>query len=171
MNICAGDRVFPGWESTDIAPTDPRVLMADATSLPYADATVDVVMMSHALTNLDRVKNGWRRCFEEVHRVLRPGGCFRIDDAPERWYVTDEQGMPIIEPDFAAYAKPRGWVVRALYMSGFSEVFSVNPATTSIPALLDTFTYSAEERWQLEHGLIGNKSWHVSFTLEAVKAL
>ena len=170
LNICAGDRVFPGWVSTDIAPTDPRILPVDATSLPYADATVDCVMMSHGLTNLSRQPDGWWRCFTEVYRVLRPGGWFRIDDAPKRWYDPRFPLTQPIEPGFEAQAQPRELITRMLYDAGFAEPLVTFRKGTDIPEFLSiTFTYTKKDLEQLHRGLVDNRAWHESFAIECVK--
>jgi SAM-dependent methyltransferase len=48
----------------------PRLVRADVTRLPFADASIDVVVEVHLL----HLVPGWRRALEEIRRVLAPGG-------------------------------------------------------------------------------------------------
>jgi ubiquinone/menaquinone biosynthesis C-methylase UbiE len=52
-----------------------RFQVADATALPFAHASFDVVWSQNMLMNVaDKA-----RCFAEVARVLKPGGCFAFE--------------------------------------------------------------------------------------------
>jgi SAM-dependent methyltransferase len=48
----------------------PRLVRADVTRLPFADASVDVVVEVHLL----HLVPGWRQALGEIRRVLTPGG-------------------------------------------------------------------------------------------------
>lgn len=50
-------------------------------SIPYADASFDVVVSDNVLEHLDNPLE----VFREVHRVLRPGGIF-LAKTPNRWH-------------------------------------------------------------------------------------
>ena len=49
-----------------------RVVLADMTTVPFADASFDVVIAMHVFHLVD----GWQQAVHEVLRVLRPGGIF-----------------------------------------------------------------------------------------------
>ena len=51
-----------------------EVIQADAQAIPLPDASVDAVSIAYGIRN---VKNP-EKCFQEVYRVLAPGGCFGI---------------------------------------------------------------------------------------------
>lgn len=63
-----------------------EVLDGDATRLPLADASVDVVI-SNGVLNLVPEKE---RAFAEIARVLRPGGRFQIADIVTAGELSDE---------------------------------------------------------------------------------
>ena len=52
--------------------TNVETIQSDATSLPFADAELDAVLMSHVFHDIP--EHAAMR--EEVHRVLKPGGAF-----------------------------------------------------------------------------------------------
>lgn len=72
-------------KAADAAVTNIAWVPADATALPFADASFDVVVCSYA----GRGFPDWEQVLREVHRVLRPGGRFlNLDFArpPTRWF-------------------------------------------------------------------------------------
>src|SRR5690606_5294275 len=76
----------------------------DATNLPFADASFDVVWTEHAAMNIpDKL-----RLYREMHRVLEPGGTLAIHDIlagpsdevlfPVPWARTPESSF-LVTPD------------------------------------------------------------------------
>jgi SAM-dependent methyltransferase len=63
------------------------VRWANATSLPLAEGTVDVLYSSHMLEHLDCVRA--RAFLAEARRVLRPGGVLRLA-VPDLWRMAEE---------------------------------------------------------------------------------
>lgn len=59
--------------------------LMDAKSLGFRDGTFDLVLMLDLVEHLYK----WEllRAFEEVHRVLKPGGRFVIHTVPNKWVV------------------------------------------------------------------------------------
>jgi SAM-dependent methyltransferase len=68
--------LFPGrpYLGLDIRPGPGVDVVADVEALPYPDASVGTVL---ALCTFEHVRRFWR-AFEEVHRVLRPGGALLL---------------------------------------------------------------------------------------------
>lgn len=58
-------------------------LVGLATSLPLEDASVELVVSNYCFHHLDEAEK--RRCVEEVHRVLTPGGRFVFGDMMFGW--------------------------------------------------------------------------------------
>ncbi len=71
-----------------------RVVRADATKLPFADASFDRVLMGDVIEHLT-----WPlgvQTLREVRRILAPGGTALLHTAPNRWFVAVV--MPVLRP-------------------------------------------------------------------------
>lgn len=151
INLAAGDRYFSLFDGSDLAPEHPQLATIDVLHpLPYAENSVEIAMMSHALTNLVTY---WPIVFRYVRHVLRPGGWFRIDDSPTRWYTHDQKR----DRDFAS-CRPREDILSDLFDAGFEEIHLIPSNITVMP--IDG---------ELLAQVLANKSWHESFTIEVRK--
>ena len=64
--------------------------LAEATRIPFADNSIDAITLSFAARNIDSSGNGnLLKCFQEFHRVLKPGGVFvNLETSqPRQWLV------------------------------------------------------------------------------------
>lgn len=79
LNIGSSGRITPGFEHVDRESVPgANVRVCDIRlGLPYADSTVEVAVMSHVLEHLHPF---WEApaVLRDVHRVLVPGGVFRV---------------------------------------------------------------------------------------------
>jgi len=147
IHLAAGDRILSTFENSDIG-REPGTTYVDLRhSLPYADRSIDVALISHALALLqDR-----ELVIREVYRVLKPGGWFRIDDNPKRFFFEAP------DPDFDRCVH-RFEVMRWLWMAGFQIVTTMDPSLTLIP-----------EAPLVVRQILEAKTWHESMTIEARK--
>lgn len=53
-----------------------KLIMAQANSLPFPHNSVDLITLAFATRNLFISQKHLMRCFQEFHRVLKPGGLF-----------------------------------------------------------------------------------------------
>lgn len=76
--VVAADFSMPMISKAAAKPDAQKVLftLADAKSLPFPDASFDLVTISFATRNMNLDRENLTRCFSEFHRVLRPGGRF-----------------------------------------------------------------------------------------------
>jgi SAM-dependent methyltransferase len=124
-------RLFRRVTTTDLKMPDVDV-QADICSLPFADASFDVVFASHVLEHIRED----RRAMEEVRRVLRPGGLAIIE-------------VPIVSDRTVEYPSPNPYEyghVRAPgqdYYSRFEDLFSELEIITSdsIPSEYQPYVY------------------------------
>ncbi|WP_338018746.1 class I SAM-dependent methyltransferase [Ectothiorhodospira variabilis] len=65
--------------------------IASATSLPFADASMDVCIAPELLEHVA----DWRRCLEEFARILRPGGVLYISTTNRLCPVQHEYDLPL----------------------------------------------------------------------------
>ena len=83
--LALAPRLPAGWE----------LEVADATSLPFDDASFDVITASYLLHLLGEAQR--HRVIAELHRVLRPGGRLgTITVAPPRGCLTGAIAAPLI---------------------------------------------------------------------------
>lgn len=81
---------------------------ADATALPFPDASFNAVIAMHMLYHVDDQK----KAIEEFHRVLRPGGMLLVttngtDNMQELYRLTTVFGSKPIDPAAAAFGFER----------------------------------------------------------------
>ncbi len=76
IHLGAGTNVVDGWDNLDIVDA-PGIILQDLTQrLPYADSSVDSILSEHVIEHF--TKEAGYRLLEECHRVLIPGGGFRV---------------------------------------------------------------------------------------------
>lgn len=147
-----------------------NIRRADATRLPIASGTVDVLYSCHMLEHLDR--DDARRFLAEAHRALRPGGILRVA-VPDLAYMVSEYGRNYAADRFmdmamlgrrrarslrervtiAVFGDPgHKWMYDAASLialvteAGFSNAASLPPGDTTIPepGPLDLFERAGE---------------------------
>jgi predicted SAM-dependent methyltransferase len=76
LHLGCGPRVEPGWLNADKFDARADIYVNAYNRLPFADGTFAIVFCEHMIEHLriDKVPSFLR----EVHRVLRPGGLFRV---------------------------------------------------------------------------------------------
>lgn len=125
--------------------------------LPYADGVADVILISHGLC----LRPKKRDILAEFARILRKGGWLRIDDNPDRFWVGNRDNARRNDPNRAAFAEellcPRPQLLAWLDELGF-DAEEIDPRTTQIPL-----------KGKLRKAVLGNRQFHESFTVEAVK--
>lgn len=125
------------------ADLDPRAAMEsmDITDIPRADATIDVVLVSHVLEHIPDD----RKALRELHRILRPGGKailqhpidYDRDETYEDWTITTPEGrrrafmqedhVRIYGRDFGERLAGAGFEVR---MRRYQDELAVNERRT-----------------------------------------
>jgi SAM-dependent methyltransferase len=117
----------------------PRLVRADVTRLPFADASVDAVVEVHLL----HLVPGWREALREVRRVLAPGGIVLLGhggghgDDPQS--PRDRANRRVRELTAAA-SGDRAWL-------GAADQEEKLAALGGTPESLGRRTWAAEERW------------------------
>jgi ubiquinone/menaquinone biosynthesis C-methylase UbiE len=98
-----------------------RLLVAPATSLPFDEATFDLVLTSHVIKHLD--DEALMRAFHEVARVLQPGGRFlmwEFKKSPLSAPVFISARATGLPPPFTL--RSEGTLRSALLSAGFARV-------------------------------------------------
>jgi ubiquinone/menaquinone biosynthesis C-methylase UbiE len=80
-----------------------RLLLADATKLPFRSASFDVVLVAHVFHLISE----WRQALQEVLRVLRPGGVL-IRCWNENWAANWEPGAGDLKREWSAIVEDLG---------------------------------------------------------------
>ena len=77
INIGSSGRQFPGWVHLDRERVPGAQLCDVRLGIPFGNATVDVAVASHVIEHLHPF-NELPFVLQEVFRVLKPGGVFRV---------------------------------------------------------------------------------------------
>lgn len=155
LNIGAGSIGRTCFRNIDIAPfagTNGVEFMDLRERFEYEDNTVDIVLASHVLGTLHDIRE---HILREVHRVLKPGGWFRMDDNPGRFFLP--RG-PVDMKFGASRCWSREHLLLLLGEIGFRFSWDIDPSSTMIRA-----------EPQVMRDILGNRTWHESFTVEAQK--
>jgi SAM-dependent methyltransferase len=77
LNLGCGKRLIPGTIGVDVVPLPGVALVAnfDGVALPFADNSVERVILFHVLEHIRDLN----RLMEELHRICQPGGRVQIE--------------------------------------------------------------------------------------------
>ena len=148
----AGVDLSPAMLATLIAKTGGvppfPLAVADATRLPFSDATFDVCLVCHVLHLIPE----WRSSLGEMARVLRPGGRILVD-AGSASQTEDERDQVMEEfARLAGYSNKRAGVEDADEID--AEMRSLGAVVRLLPAVSDEKKGSLEELiHNLERGI------------------
>jgi predicted SAM-dependent methyltransferase len=77
LHVGAGGSYLEGWLNVDLEPLDKRIAYMDAAAdYPLPDNTIDYVYCEHLFEHLSFLQQ--MKMLNEVQRVLKPGGVFRV---------------------------------------------------------------------------------------------
>lgn len=129
-------------------PASLRIILADITTLPFADASFDVVIAMHVF----HLVEGWQQAVREALRVLRPGGIFLhcwderepsllervigawreiVQDLGDRSTLEPPRGAPVQEAT-SAWLRKEGWSVEELCPLAWQTTITPRRALTFI---------------------------------------
>jgi SAM-dependent methyltransferase len=97
-----------------------RFTLVSDTTLPFADASFDVVLSNHVIEHVGD-ESQQRKHLAEVHRVLRPGGAGYLA-VPNRWMLTE----PHYRLAFLSWL-PRRWRSPYLRLAGRGDFYDCEP--------------------------------------------
>lgn len=129
-------------------PASMRIVLADMTTLPFADASFDVVIAMHVF----HLVEGWQQAVREALRVLPPGGIFLhcwderepsllesvigawrdiLSDLGDRSTTQPPRGAPVQEAT-SAWLRAEGWPVEELCPLSWQTTITPRRALTFI---------------------------------------
>jgi predicted SAM-dependent methyltransferase len=110
VQFCSGGSQLAGWENRDID--------CDITKpLPYGDNTVDEARIEHGIEHV--TTHQAMRFLDEVHRILKPGGKFRLS-VPVLTMLSREHGRDIIFGHGHLCAWSEQLAMSFLFIAGFT---------------------------------------------------
>lgn len=96
LNLGCGSDLKPGYVNVDKFASHPDIVLAELPHVPFEDATVQEVVLSHVLEHFG-FKDGEILC-REIYRVLEVGGTAHIEVPDLQWCLAQFLGAP--EPGF-----------------------------------------------------------------------
>lgn len=93
VNLGCGDHILAGWENLDIASRASGTVKPWQWNekLPYSDCTARVVLVQHSLQHCS--PRDYDRNFDEIKRILMPGGTIIVKEADDRHFVWHRPGQ------------------------------------------------------------------------------
>jgi predicted SAM-dependent methyltransferase len=134
LHLACGNNFLPGWLNTDFYPEGGAVFMDFTRTFPFATASFDAAFCEHSIEHI--AKSDAKFMCEEVHRVLKPGGRFRV--------VT-----PSIEK-FAKLALSDGSDTAKQYLAWFRKWS--NDSTATLSDALNAWFFKHGHRHLFTHG-------------------
>lgn len=135
----------------------------DPYRLPFGDATFDVVVSTSVFEHAQNTE----ACFQEIHRILRPGGV-AMHTFPGKWYLPSEPHIYVPLVNWLWPRRPRWWLslwarlgIRNEYQAGmfWPEVVDRNDAYMRDGLCYrSTQTYTAVSR-----GIFDDVAWPMWF--------
>jgi len=121
LNLGCGHRFHPAWTNVDFVSTAEGVIAADlAKSIPFPDASFDVVYHSHLLEHFSR--SDAEPFLRECCRVLRPNGILRVavPDLEQivRMYLT---ALEKVSEGSVEWANNYEWILLEMYDQAVRE--------------------------------------------------
>ncbi len=99
-HVYAADFSFPMLSRALLKPEGKQIhfSLSDIRTLPFGDNVFDLITISFATRNINLNRNVLIQCFQEFHRVLKPGGVFVNLE-------TSQPSSPVIRSLFHIYIK------------------------------------------------------------------
>jgi len=93
VNLGCGDHVLSGWDNLDTESRAKGIVKPWQwnVKLPYSDQTVRTVVIQHSLQHCK--PKDYDRNFDEIKRVLVPGGKIVVKEADNRYFVWHRPGQ------------------------------------------------------------------------------
>lgn len=119
LNLGSGPYRYPGWLTADAFKSEADIYVNARSGMPFDDNTFDVIYSEHMLEHIE--VDYIPRLLEEIHRVLKPGGLFRVTvpdlEIHANNYVSKNDAFfkPIIDKYQARLDKQREkyWLIRS----------------------------------------------------------
>lgn len=152
----------------DSPDTAKRLKSIDISSyrLPYDDASFDIIISTSVLEHAQNTK----QCFEEIHRLLKPGG-YALHILPGKWYLPSEPHIFVPLVNWFWPHCPKWWLALWAFLgcrneyqvdASWSEVYKQN-----IQFCAESLCYRSRRYYEnLSLSLFGNFDWPMHFFLE-----
>jgi len=155
LNLGCGDAILKGWENLDIEKRAKNGIKPWEwnQTLPYPDESATTVLIQHSLQHCN--PDDYDRNFQEIKRVIEPGGTIIVKEADNRHYVWTKPGDYDKDGVIASSASEPE-IVDVLSRNGFVNL------TADAQAIVDKYGDAINRQYKL-------LSRHKLFVVEGTK--
>lgn len=146
-------------------------IVADATTIPCADASYDVVICFNVLEHVARPQ----RVLSEARRVLVSGGrlvlmvpfLHKVHGDPDDYFRYTESGLRVLFTDAGFVLTSVRLLGRGPFTSSFAQWQTLVPGWVAVPFFTITYAADAVYAWRRPHLA---KLWPLGYLVDAVAA-
>jgi predicted SAM-dependent methyltransferase len=139
LNLGCGHRKMDGWLNVDkVAACAPdQIVDLEVLPWPWADNSVEAVMLSHTLEHLGAATDIYLGIFRELYRVCRPGATITVVVPHPRHdhFLNDPTHVRAVTPaglEMFSQTKNREWIVKGLANTPLGQYLGVDFVIESV---------------------------------------
>jgi predicted SAM-dependent methyltransferase len=176
LNLGCGNKKIPDWINVDkIAACNPdQVVDLERLPWPWADDSVDMVLLNHVLEHLGAVTETYLGIIKELHRVCRPDAWISINVPHPRHqhFINDPTHVRAITPQglrMFSQAQNRAWIARGHANTPLGIYLGVDFTIEKVSWVLDEFWRDQVKRHEISKADLSKAIRHYNNVVTEIK--